>query len=262
MCNPSAATSDFLKCNSCGLNWTENPNSYSVSVWICDSCKYAPEWHTMQWTQAPELNARFEVRRALPEHYEESELALDPIEVRKFIGEPLPTSQNDDGTQQSRCTHDGCGHMCLFADEKQLATQSLYSNFPWPCFVDGCNFTGLPPNLVGHVRSAHGIAEIPAWAWTRHDDWLKKNPHKCPVKSCYLHWRGCATKKQISSHIRISHWVDHKNKIARDCYVCHICAEFRPELYGRNSKMMLFEHLEMAHHFSYTLPFDPMESEV
>lgn len=253
MSTSSVSSSPFISCNFCGLNWTENPNLYSVSVWICDSCKYAPGWHTMQWTQAPELNARFEVRRALPEHYEDSELALDPSEVRKFIGEPLSVAQNDDSTQQSQCTHYGS-----ITNEKELETQNI-SYFTRPCFINGCGFVGMPPDLVVHVRSAHGIADIPLWAWARHDDWLKVNPHKCPVKSCYLHWRGCAAKKQMSLHVRTSHWIGPKNKLARDRYVCHICPESGPEFSGKNSKTRLSEHLEIAHQFSYTLPFNPME---
>lgn len=47
----------------------------------------------MQWDQAPELNARFEVRRALPDHYEDSELALDPAEVVKFADQSLRAAQ-------------------------------------------------------------------------------------------------------------------------------------------------------------------------
>lgn len=51
----------------------------------------------MRWDQAPELNARFEVRRALPEHYENSELALDPTEAVKFVAQPLQTARNNAG---------------------------------------------------------------------------------------------------------------------------------------------------------------------
>lgn len=216
----------------------------------------------MQWDQAPELNARLEVRRALPEHYEDSELALNPTEVGKFVGQPLRTARNDAGTQQFWCTHYGCGHVRGFTDEKELEAHILSRHSPRPCFVDECTFTGLPPDLVVHARSAHRIVHIPRWVLARQEDWLKVHPYQCPVQSCYLYWRGCATRSQMSAHVKRSHWIGPENRLARDRYVYRLCAGFTPEFSGKNSQARLFEHLETAHQFSNTLPFNPMEPEV
>lgn len=143
------------------------------------------------------------------------------------------------------------------SEARDLAAKHAVKGAHSPCFVDDCAFTAPRLALPDHLRTEHGIVHLRRdWRRQTMEQWTAVHPVNCPLESCDLAWKGAASKRGIMRHVQMSHWIGPKNKLPSGKYVCHVCAEFSPDLPNAEQ---LVQHLEAFHRFSCGLPFNSMD---